>query len=35
LHVRKADLLTALRALADRGLVARTEHGWVLAAYAD
>ena len=35
LHVRKADLLTALRALADRRLVARTEHGWVLAAHAD
>ena len=35
LHVRKADLLTALRALVDRGLVVRTEHGWVLAAHAD
>jgi hypothetical protein len=34
LHVRKADLLAALRALADRGLVARTEHGWTLAARA-
>jgi hypothetical protein len=34
LHVRKADLLAALRALADRGLVAKTEHGWTLAAHA-
>jgi hypothetical protein len=34
LHVRKADLLTALRALADRGLVSRTEHGWTLATAA-
>jgi hypothetical protein len=33
LHVRKADLLTALRALADRGLLARTERGWALAAH--
>jgi DNA-binding MarR family transcriptional regulator len=35
LHVRKADLLAALHALVDRGLVARTEHGWVLATHAD
>jgi hypothetical protein len=34
LHVRKADLLAALRALADRGLVARTEHGWILVVHA-
>jgi hypothetical protein len=34
LHVRKADLLSALRALADRGIVARTEHGWILVAHA-
>jgi hypothetical protein len=32
LHVRKADLLAALRGLADRGLVTRTEHGWTIAA---
>lgn len=29
LHVRKADLLTALRALAARGLLTKTEHGWL------
>jgi hypothetical protein len=34
LHVRKADLLAALRALATRGLVTRTEHGWTLADHA-
>jgi hypothetical protein len=34
LRVRKADLLAALRALADRGLVARTEHGWILVVHA-
>jgi AAA domain len=34
LRVRKADLLAALRALAHRGLVARTEHGWILVADA-
>jgi hypothetical protein len=32
LRVRKADLLAALRGLADRGLVTKTEHGWTLAA---
>jgi hypothetical protein len=32
LRVRKADLLAALRGLADRGLVTKTEHGWILAA---
>lgn len=32
LRVRKADLLAALRVLADRTLVTRTEHGWALAA---
>ena len=32
LRVRKADLLTALRGLADRGLVTKTEHGWTLPA---
>ena len=31
LRVRKADLLAALRGLADRGLVTKTEHGWTLA----
>jgi hypothetical protein len=31
LRVRKGDLLAALRGLADRGLVTRTEHGWTLA----
>jgi hypothetical protein len=35
LCVRKADLLTALRAPADRGLVTKTAHGWTLAARAD
>lgn len=34
LHVRKADLLEALRCLADRGLVSKTEHGWTLATAA-
>jgi hypothetical protein len=34
LRVRKADLLAALRVLADRALVTRTEHGWTLAARA-
>lgn len=34
LHVRKADLLTALRALADRGLAIKTPDGWILAAHA-
>jgi hypothetical protein len=34
LHVRKADLLAALRGLAGRGLVTRTEHGWILVAHA-
>jgi hypothetical protein len=32
LRVRKADLLAALRDLADRGLVAKTEHGWTSPA---
>lgn len=32
LRVRKAALLAALRCLADRGLVTKTEHGWTLAA---
>jgi hypothetical protein len=32
LRVRKADLLAALRGLADGGLVTRTAHGWALAA---
>lgn len=32
LRVRKADLLAALRGLADRGLVTKTEHGWTLVA---
>jgi hypothetical protein len=32
LRVRKADLLAALRGLADRGLVTKTEHGWTPAA---
>lgn len=32
LRVRKADLLAALRGLADRGFVAKAEHGWTLAA---
>jgi len=32
LRVRKADLLAALRGLADRGLVTKTEHDWTLAA---
>jgi hypothetical protein len=32
LRVRKSDLLAALRGLADRGLVTKTEHGWTLAA---
>ena len=32
LRVRKADLLAALRGLADRGLVTKTERGWTLAA---
>jgi hypothetical protein len=34
LRVRKADLLTALRGLADRGLVSKTEDGWTLVAAA-
>jgi hypothetical protein len=34
LRVRKADLLVALRGLADGGLVTRTAHGWTLAARA-
>jgi len=34
LRVRKADLLTALRLLAERGLVTKTAHGWTLAASA-
>lgn len=32
LRVRKADLLAALRGLADRGLVTKTQHGWTLVA---
>jgi hypothetical protein len=32
LRIRKADLLAALRDLADRGLVSRTEYGWTLVA---
>jgi hypothetical protein len=32
LRVRKADLLTALRALAERGLVTKTPDGWTLTA---
>lgn len=35
LHVRKADLLAALRALASRGLVTKTEYGWTLLPNAD
>lgn len=35
LHVRKADLLTALRALADRGLVTKTTDGWTIAGRDD
>lgn len=31
LRVRKADLLVALRALQERGVVAKTQHGWTLA----
>jgi AAA domain len=34
LRIRKADLLVALRGLADRGLVTRTAHGWLLAGHA-
>jgi hypothetical protein len=35
LHVRKADLLTALRSLATRGLVTKTENGWSLSAVVE
>ncbi|MEK7860030.1 MAG: AAA family ATPase [Chloroflexota bacterium] len=35
LRVRKADLLIALRALAQRGLVTKTAHGWTLPSRAD
>ncbi len=35
LHVRKADLLIALRALAERCLVTKTPHGWTLTSRAD
>ena len=35
LRVRKADLLTALRALADRGLVTKTTDGWTIAGPGD
>lgn len=35
LRVRKADLLSALRALATRGLVSKTDDGWTLASSAD
>lgn len=34
LRVRKADLLAALRGLADRRLITRTPHGWTLAGHA-
>jgi hypothetical protein len=34
LHVRKADLLAALRGLADRGLATRTGDGWTLGVRA-
>ncbi len=32
LRIRKADLLTALRALAERGLVIKSPHGWTLTS---
>lgn len=35
LRVRKADLLTTLRALADHGVVTKTTNGWTLAGRAD
>ena len=35
LRVRKADLLTALRALADRGVVTKTTDGWTIAGRGD
>lgn len=35
LRVRKTDLLTALRALADRGVVTKTTDGWTIAGRGD
>jgi hypothetical protein len=35
LRVRKTALLTALRALADRGVVTKTTDGWTLAGRGD
>lgn len=35
LRVRKADLLSALRVLADRGVVTKTADGWALSAHVE